>query len=259
MCSPHVERSKERETGGEIEEEEGVNRYRPLPMLRYQPARGTEQRRPIETQRSSCFITPPFRALMFLWSPHRWTTADVMACTHPTSSARALQQALCECVSVRVHVRWARGRGFCFAGSALCFRGLAHTGGRAACGSSSSPARRKRFKVTGPRPSVCRGLFIDIVILDSRLSALVILLQTGYHGGPAAVLRGGLHQESLPGRQPAHRPSSAYHAEGGGKLPTFSELLQMCSKRNCTQNEENSCHLDVRGWFFTSLQLYCFC
>lgn len=115
--------------------------------------------------------------------PHRRTTADVMACTHPTSSARALRQPLCECVSVRVHVRWARGRAFCFAGSARSFRKL----GTTACGSSSSSSSPVRpVKVTGPRPSVCRGLLVhsltDIVILDGRLSTLIILLQTGYYG-----------------------------------------------------------------------------
>ncbi len=72
------------------------------------------------------------------------------------------------------------------------------------------------------------------------------------------MLRGGLHQESLPGRQPAQRPSPTHHAEGRGKLPTVAKLLQVCSERNCAQNEENSCHLDVRGWFyFTSTFLPC--
>lgn len=61
------------------------------------------------------------------------------------------------------------------------------------------------------------------------------------------MLRGGLHQESLPGREPAERQSSEHHAESRGELPTVAQLLQVCSERNCAQNEENSCHLDVRG------------
>lgn len=66
------------------------------------------------------------------------------------------------------------------------------------------------------------------------------------------MLRGRLHPESLPGRQPAQRPSSTHHAEGRGKLLTVAKLFQVCSERNCTQNEENSCHLDVRGWFLAN-------
>lgn len=83
-----------------------------------------------------------------------------------------------------------------------------------------------------------------------RLAPSATPPQHDNYGGPAAVLRGGLHQESLPGRQPAQRPSPPHHAEGGGELPAVPELLQVCSERNCTQNEENSCHLDVRGWFY---------
>lgn len=67
------------------------------------------------------------------------------------------------------------------------------------------------------------------------------------YGGEAAGLRGGLHQESPPGRQPAQRPSPADHAEGRGALFTVAKLLQVRAKRNCAQNEESCCHLDVRG------------
>lgn len=63
---------------------------------------------------------------------------------------------------------------------------------------------------------------------------LLLLAVVAYYGGPAAVLRGGLHPESLPGHQPAQRPSPAHHAEGRGKLPTVTKLLQVCSERNCT-------------------------
>ena len=61
------------------------------------------------------------------------------------------------------------------------------------------------------------------------------------------MLRGGLHPESPPGRQPAQRPSSDDHAEGRGPLFTLPKLLQVRAERNCAQNEENCCHLDVRG------------
>lgn len=61
------------------------------------------------------------------------------------------------------------------------------------------------------------------------------------------MLRGGLHQESPPGRQPAQRPSPQHHAKGGGELPAVPQLLKVCAERNSAQNEEDSCYLDVRG------------
>lgn len=77
----------------------------------------------------------------------------------------------------------------------------------------------------------------------------ILKAELAYYGGPAAVLWGGLNQESLPGRQPAQWPSSTHHAQGRRKLLAFAKLLQVCSERNCTKNAKNSCHLDVGGWF----------
>lgn len=67
--------------------------------------------------------------------------------------------------------------------------------------------------------------FQSSVAVVSPPASVVIFGGKGCYGGETAVLRSGLHQESLPGRQPAQRPSPPDHVEGRGTLFTLSKLL----------------------------------
>lgn len=69
------------------------------------------------------------------------------------------------------------------------------------------------------------AIFQSSVAVVSSPASVVIFGGKGCYGGETAVLRSGLHQESLPGRQPAQRPSPPDYAEGRGTLFTLSKLL----------------------------------
>lgn len=69
------------------------------------------------------------------------------------------------------------------------------------------------------------AIFQSSVAVVSPPASVVIFGGKGCYGGETAVLRSGLHQESLPGRQPAQRPSPPDYVEGRGTLFTLSKLL----------------------------------
>lgn len=180
--------------------------------------------------------------------PPALTTADVTARIHrfsPPLHCALCRSTLCARVFVVAHATRARIGGFVFESREV----WPSEGSRDRRGSSTRQQKPREKK--GRWKLVCAASCPREHGPDRRRTPL----SSCYHGGAAAVLRGGLHPESPPGRQPAERARPADHAEGGGKLPAGAQLLQVCSEGHRSQHEEDSGHLDVRG--ISSVRLSC--